>query len=97
MERDFLPWLVDRVDEHLQKAVLSRKMLDELIRKVVKERLEQFAKLEEAAAVAEAQEEAARGETTAAPLADVPEETGDGNDDEAGADAVKTDVSWQLF
>ena len=42
-----MPWLVDRVEEQLNKSVMGRAVLDSMIREVVKERFNMYAKLEE--------------------------------------------------
>jgi len=55
VETEFIPWLMESVDEQLQKSTCSRQILDALIREVVQSRNEQFAQLEaEEAQVAEA-------------------------------------------
>jgi hypothetical protein len=46
VENEFMPWLMEAVEEKLQKSVLSRNLIDELIREVVRTRFDQFAKLE---------------------------------------------------
>jgi len=46
VENEFLPWLMESVDEQLRKSETSRQMLDAIIREVVRSRSEQFAQLE---------------------------------------------------
>jgi hypothetical protein len=45
VENDFLPWLMDSVDEQLRRSEAGRHLLDALIRDVVRTRSEQFDKL----------------------------------------------------
>jgi hypothetical protein len=63
VESDFVPWLMDSVDEQLCRSETSRKLLDALIRDVVSSRKEQFDKL--------AADEARGTPTAAAAAADV--------------------------
>jgi len=42
VEQNFLPWLMTQVDSKLQESVVSRAVLDELIRQVVRERTQAF-------------------------------------------------------
>lgn len=46
VERSFLPWLMDSVDEQLTKTVNSRELLDELLQQIIAQRQEQFVELE---------------------------------------------------
>ncbi|KAK2153127.1 hypothetical protein LSH36_306g03017 [Paralvinella palmiformis] len=47
VEQGFLPWLMDRVEDQLNRSVLGRTVLDGLIRDVVQQRLDQYKALEE--------------------------------------------------
>jgi len=49
VEQGFMPWLMERVSETLNKSVLGRTVLDGILREVVARRCAEFAKLEEAA------------------------------------------------
>lgn len=59
IEQGFLPWLMDRVTEQLEKSQLGRMVLDGLIREVVGKRRELFERLDAAKfdAPAEGQEQ----------------------------------------
>lgn len=46
VEKLFLPWLMDSVDDQLTKNVNSRQLLDELLQQIVAQRQEQFVELE---------------------------------------------------
>ena len=48
IEQGFLPWLMDRVTEQLEKSQLGRIVLDGLLRDVVNKRRELFDRLEQA-------------------------------------------------
>lgn len=64
VERDvetyFMPWLLRRVEGELNRSVISRTVLDAIIRDVVQRRFEVYHKLEEAARLAVEQEAAAK-------------------------------------
>jgi len=64
VERDvetyFMPWLLQRVEGELNQSVISRTVLDAIIRDVVRRRFEVYHKLEEAARLAVEQEAAAK-------------------------------------
>lgn len=47
VEQGFMPWLMERVEEQMERSVAGRTVLDGLIRQVVQQRLEAFEKLEE--------------------------------------------------
>merc|ERR1711976_975336 len=49
VEEGFLPWLMDRVEEQMNKHVLGRTVLDSILREVVITRLQAYNKLEEQA------------------------------------------------
>lgn len=59
VENDFIPWLMESVNDQLQKSQISRQVLDAMIREVVQSRKEQFLQLE-------AEEEALHAAATAA-------------------------------
>jgi hypothetical protein len=46
VEQGFLPWLMDRVEQQLNRSILGRTVLDNLIREVVQQRIEQYNNLE---------------------------------------------------
>jgi len=47
VEKSFMPWLVDEVEKRLQASRASRRLLDGMLREVVKIRQEQFIQLQE--------------------------------------------------
>lgn len=64
VERDvetyFMPWLLEKVEGELNQSIISRTVLDAIIRDVVQKRFEAYHKLEEAARLAVEQEAAAK-------------------------------------
>lgn len=46
IEKSFLPWMMDCVDDHLMKIIRSRHLLDGLLRQIVVDRRQQFLELE---------------------------------------------------
>jgi hypothetical protein len=46
VEKEFMPWLMGVVDKQLHKSVLSRQLLDSMIREVTRARSQQFAELD---------------------------------------------------
>ena len=47
MEQNFIPWLMDEMEENLRQNEMSRLLLDTLIREVTNFRLDDYKKLEE--------------------------------------------------
>lgn len=47
VEQGFIPWLMERVEEQIERSVLGRTVLDGLLREVVQQRADAFEKLEE--------------------------------------------------
>lgn len=64
IERDvetyFMPWLLEKVEGELNRSMVSRTVLDAIIRDVVQKRFEVYNKLEEATRLALEQEAAAK-------------------------------------
>lgn len=100
VEQGFMPWLMERMEEELEKAVAGRTVLDAIIRDVVAQRKAAFAQLEEQDRQAKAdvgktedggegkkEEEGAQDNSEAAPATEPPagEEDG-GGAEEAGAE-----------
>ncbi|KAL5009767.1 hypothetical protein ScPMuIL_012072 [Solemya velum] len=46
IEQGFMPWLMDRVTEHLEKSQLGRLVLDGLLREVISKRSDMYSRLE---------------------------------------------------
>lgn len=75
VEEGFLPWLMDRVEDQLEKSIMGRSVLDNLLREVVHNRLQEFAKLEEAVRQENLSQEASRAASVAASTAGEPAAT----------------------
>lgn len=104
VERDvetyFMPWLLEKVEGELNRSIVSRTVLDAIIRDVVQKRFEAYHKLEEAArlaleqeAAAKAAEERKKAEEMAAKAAEeakTKEQERDRNEDEGGTEHTPT-------
>lgn len=101
VEQGFMPWLMERMEEELEKAVAGRTVLDAIIRDVVAQRKAAFAQLEEQDRQAKAdiaqeggeegkkEEEGAQDTTEAAPVTEplAGEEDGAGAEEAGGEEA----------
>jgi hypothetical protein len=77
VESDFMPWLTETLGVELSKSVLSRQLLDGMVREVVHTRARQFAQLEAEEASRMEQEQAEHEAAIAAAAVPVTEESGE--------------------
>ena len=73
VEEGFLPWLMDRVEEQMNKHVLGRTVMDSIIREVVLSRLQAYNKLEEQARQEQLSRDASQAAVDPEPASGAPE------------------------